>query len=325
MTTSLPSSRPPVPPVYEIFGVVKAEFSLIQQGLQMVEEHGIDLVIGVGGCSCMDLAKLIAFGHYHREDLWDYIHGVKSPVGENRLMLVEVPTYPSGGSEFGQGAVAHDSATGDHGTLYGVRADYAILSPQYSMTLNREMTTYTGLVTLSQLTASTLGDTNPISYGTGVAAAKAVFEALKTLQEDPKNEDARGIIMYGASVSTSGWLGLGKKSNYAYGIYDLEAIPEELFGAPYRQSLTLLLPRFLLALAEEHRETLETYFHDVFGINGSVEASVAHLIELFGSFGLDMYFHAGLSDETIRKAITEDTAGGLSFEAAFQLMKSCIK
>ena len=311
-------------PFYELSGISKAEYTHIEQGIKVVDDNNIDMIIGIGGCSCMDIAKLIAFGYYHRDTLWDYLHG-KSPVGEKHLMIVEIPTYPSGGSEFGAGAVAFDSKTGDYGTVYGLRADYAILHPTYSFTLDKEMTAYTGLVTLTQLSASLLGDKNPISYGIGISSAKAVYEAIKKLQTVQNDYDAKGTIMYGSSVATSGWLGLGKESNFAYGIYDLEFIPENLFDVPYRKSLTTIFPRFLLALSTSHEEELKAYFNDVYGFNGSIENSVTKLIEIFESFGLDMYFHSDISDERIREIINEDNCGGLDFETVFKLIKSCIK
>lgn len=42
----------------------------------------------------MDCAKLIAFGVFHSEDLWDYVKGRKNPYGLEKLPLVLMPTYP---------------------------------------------------------------------------------------------------------------------------------------------------------------------------------------------------------------------------------------
>ena len=75
-----------------------------------------------------------------------------------------MPTYPSSGSEYGLGAVSVDTREDDFGTAYGIAADYAVLVPKYSLSLGQEMTAYTGLVTLVQLSASTIGDKNPVSY-----------------------------------------------------------------------------------------------------------------------------------------------------------------
>ena len=154
-----------------------------------------------------------------------------------------MPTYPSSGSEYGLGAVSADKRTGDFGTAYGIGADVAILVPKYALTLSSEMTAYTGLVTLVQLSAATLGDKNPVSYDIGISVIKNVLRAITTLQKEPNDLDSRGVILYGASISTSSRLGLGKEENYAYEIYELEFIPEVLFGVPYRRSLTTIFPR----------------------------------------------------------------------------------
>lgn len=100
-----------------------------------------------------------------------------------------------------------------------------------------------------------------------------VLKAVKQLHNDPNNLDARGVILYGASISTSGRLGLGKEENYAYDIYEVEFIPEVLFGSTYRKSLTTLFPRFLKAMANYYEEDIRKYFSDAFGYEGNVAES----------------------------------------------------
>ena len=56
----------------------------------MVRKHQIDLVIGAGGASIMDCAKLIALGSCH-EDFWEYVKGRKNPYGLKKLPLVLMP------------------------------------------------------------------------------------------------------------------------------------------------------------------------------------------------------------------------------------------
>ena len=184
------------------YGASSREFSKIQEGVRFAKDNGVTLIVGAGGASVMDSAKLMAFGFYHESDLWDYLKG-KPSYGLKRLPLALIPTYPSSGSENGLGAVSVDSKTDDFGTAYGIPADYAILCPKYSLTLDKEMTAYTGLVTLVQLSAAILGDKNRMSYDAGISYIKNVLEATKTLLKNPNDLDARGIIMMGASLSTS--------------------------------------------------------------------------------------------------------------------------
>lgn len=298
------------------------ELQVIEKGIRLVKENAIEMVIGAGGANIMDCAKLIAFGAYHSDDLWTYIKAEKNPYGLKKLPLILMPTYPSSGSEYGLGAVSADSRTGDFGTAYGIAADTAILVPKYSMSLGAEMTAYTGLVTLVQLSASTIGDRNPVSYDIGISVIRNVLAAVRKLKENPEDSDARGVILYGASISTSGRLGLGKEENFAYDIYELEFIPEVLFGATYRKSLTTLFPRFLKAMAKYHDSDIRRYFKDAFGYEGSVEESAGKLTGLFAELGVDMYFDGQVSVEAV-KGINIATL--LSADEVTNIVKECLR
>ncbi len=260
----------------------------------------VELIIGAGGASVMDCAKLVAFGACHEADWWDYVKG-KNPYGLKKLPLILMPTYSSSGSEYGLGAVSVDSQPDDFGTAFGIPADYAVLVPKYSLSLGKELTAYTGLVTLVQLSASVIGDKNPVSYDAGISIIRNVLKAAKQLAVQPDDLDARGIILYGASIATSGRLGIGKAENYSYDIYELEFIPEVLFGASYRKSLTTLFPRFLKEMAAYHEADIRGYFKDAFGYAGDISESADKMTAMFMELGIDMYFDGSADEERIRE------------------------
>lgn len=184
------------------------------------------------------------------------------------------------------------------------------------------MTAYTGLVTLVQLSASTIGDKNPVSYDIGISVIRNVLAAGKKLKENPEDFDARGVILYGAALSTSGRLGLGKEENYMYKIYELEFIPEVLYGAAYRKSLTTLFLRFLKALAKYHDADIRQYFMNAFGYEGSIEESSNKMIELFIDFGINMYFEGVASPEKIKEI---DISTMFSLDEVTDVMKECLR
>lgn len=303
------------------YGGSSREFAKIEEGIRTAKANGITMIIGAGGASVMDSAKLMAFGFYHESDLWDYVKG-KNPYGLECLPLVLIPTYPSSGSENGLGAVSVDSRTGDFGTAYGIPADYAVLCPKYSLTLNKEMTTYTGLVTVVQLSACVLGDKNKMSYDAGISYIKNVLEATKILQQHPDDLDARGTIMMGASLSTSSRLGIGKEETFAYDIYELEFLPEKLFGSSYRRSLTSIFPKFLCAMGKHHPEEVGKYYLDAFGFDSSIEDSSRKLAELFSGLGVEMYYNGQITREQV-DAIPCHTE--LSKEEVFGIINSLIR
>lgn len=297
------------------------EFAKIEEGIRTAKANGVTMIIGAGGASVMDSAKLIAFGCYHETDLWDYLKG-KPSYGQERLPLALIPTYPSSGSENGLGAVSVDSRNGDFGTAYGIPADYAILCPKYSLSLDKEMTAYTGLVTLVQLSAGILGDHNKMSYSAGISYIKNVLEAIRTLQKNPEDLDARGIILLGASLSTSSRLGIGKVEQFAYDIYELEFLPEVLFGSTYRRSLTTVFPRFLRVMGRHHEEDIRKYFLDAFGFDSSIEGSSRKLTELFASFGVLMYYDGEITREQVDNIPCHTELGG---DEVFEMMRMLIR
>lgn len=172
-----------------------------------------------------------------------------------------------------------------------------------------------------QLSASTIGDRNPVSYDIGISVIRNVLGAVKKLKENPEDSDARGIILYGASISTSGRLGLGKEENFAYDIYELEFIPEVLFGASYRKSLTTLFPRFLKAMAKYHDADIRRYFRDAFGYEGSVEESAGKMIRLFMGLGIDMSFDGEVSVEAVKDI---DISTMFSTDEVTDIVRECL-
>ena len=302
------------------YGDSSREFAKIQEGIRIAKENGITMIIGAGGASVMDSAKLIAFGFYHESDLWNYVKG-KNTYGLERLPLALIPTYPSSGSENGLGAVAVDSRTGDFGTAYGIPADYALLCPKYSLTLDKEMTTYTGLVTLVQLSACILGDKNRMSYDAGISYIRNVLAATRTLQQHTDDLDARGTILMGAALSTSSRLGIGKEEPFAYEIYELEFLPEVLFGSTYRRSLTSVFPRFLQAMGKHHAEEIRNYYRDAFGFDGTIEDSTQKLMALFAELGIPMYYEGTVSREAVDAIPCETELGK---EEVFSIIKEMI-
>ncbi len=66
----------------------------------------------------MDCAKLIAFGTYHTDDLWEYVKSGKKSLRTEKT-AADFDAHPSvSGSEYGMGAVSADSRTGDFGTAF---------------------------------------------------------------------------------------------------------------------------------------------------------------------------------------------------------------
>lgn len=105
-------------------------------------------------------------------------------------------------------------------------------------------------------------------------------------------------------------------------IYELKFIPEVLYGAAYRKSLTALFPRFLKAMAKYHEADIRRYLQDAFRFDGSVEDSVGRMTDLFTELGVGMYFD-GKADAAEIAEIDISTA--LSAEEVTGIIQACLR
>jgi alcohol dehydrogenase class IV len=106
--------------------------------------HRPDVVLGIGGGSCMDMAKLTSLLLRHGGDLADYYGEFKVPGPV--LPLVAVPTTAGTGSEVTPVAVLSDTA---RATKIGISSPWlipnaAICDPELTLSCPRSLTAYSG-------------------------------------------------------------------------------------------------------------------------------------------------------------------------------------
>ena len=58
-------------------------YAFVKKGIEICRNNNVECVIGIGGCSCMDIAKMIAFGAKH-DDIWDYLTFKKPVTGKEK-------------------------------------------------------------------------------------------------------------------------------------------------------------------------------------------------------------------------------------------------
>lgn len=282
----------------ELGGSSTPSYERVQAGIEICHEANIDCVLGVGGCSCMDLAKIIAFGACH-DDLWDYLSGEKEASNDDdHLQIGVIPSYPSGGSEADAAAEVDDLQNDSHGSLYGIFPDFSLLNPEYSFSLNPEHTAYAAAVTFIQASVNYLGDYNPIAEKFTKAVLEAVRDSVQKALANPRDYDARATQMWCSALATMGILSCGKGDSWSWSIYSDMDLITECMDISYRQAITVLFPRWLQAYATYHGDDVRRYMVDIMGVDGSlpveeaVQQGVEQLILYFTSLGLPMNYSA---------------------------------
>ena len=273
--------------MYEIeyveFGSLsKADYKKVLEAIEIIKKEEIDAILAVGGSTVMDMAKIISFGVYH-ENLWDYLSHKEDPSGMNHLFVVEVPTYPAGGSETDSAAEIDDFENNRHGALYGIYPDVAILCPKLTMSLDRKMSAYAGMEQFVQASCSMLGAVG-VGRRIGRAVLKNIIYSLDQLYLDLNDLEARSNLLINSSINVSGLISNGG-NDIGYAMYSLEGIGESLLNMSYRDALIVYFPLLLKGLYKINQDVVMDYFRDLFK-SKSFEDGMKSLYFIYDKFGM---------------------------------------
>lgn len=166
-----------------VFDEVEPDPSLqtVMRGAAAMHDYAPDWVVGLGGGSSMDAAKAMWI-LYERPDLQpEAISPMEDLNLRQKARLICIPTTAGTGSEANYGIVLTDTAEKRKLTLGSREAmpDIAIVDPQFTAQMPRQLTADTGIDVLSHaIEAYSCSWANDFTDGLCLQAARMVFEYL---------------------------------------------------------------------------------------------------------------------------------------------------
>jgi alcohol dehydrogenase len=187
-----------------LFDAVEADPSkeTLLAAVELGRRHGVTHVVGFGGGSPMDVAKLAAYLLGSGDEL-DEIWGVNVAKGQ-KLPLALVPTTAGTGSE----ATPISVITCEGGVKLAVNAwplvaDWAVLDPGLTLGLPAHVTAATGIDAIvhsvEAYTSARLK--NPLSDALAREAFRLLTGNLMKAIEEPTNLEARSAMLLGAHLA----------------------------------------------------------------------------------------------------------------------------
>lgn len=196
----------------EIFDQVKPDpdTEIVERGIQFAKEKGIDIIVGLGGGSPLDVAKAIAFmltnpGTIHDYEGIDLIHN-------HRLPLVAIATTSGTGSEVTANAVITDPKLNKKMIISSsaLVPDIAVVDPRLTRGIPPKVTAATGIDVLVHAIEAFLSK-NSITISSALAhrSIKMVAENLPLAVGNGEDMDARhrmaiASLMAGMAFSNVG-------------------------------------------------------------------------------------------------------------------------
>jgi len=242
----------------------------VENGIKKALEHQVDFVLGVGGGSVMDSAKLIAFLYTQSANVdWeDAIEKYSNPfaVGkspDSALPFVAVSTTSGTGSQSTQAAVVTDTANKNKVTIFhsGLFPSVSIIDPELMLTVPAHVTASTGFDAFTHAFESYLGNlTSPLTERMSLQAIKIVFDYLPKAIEDPSDIEARTQLAWADTLAGMCLANGGAQLPHPLGEIIGGICPRVAHG----ETLAIVYPEFLKykePLAEEKFERVSRYIN----------------------------------------------------------------
>ncbi len=189
-----------------IFDGVEADpkESTVLAALETANQHNAEIVIGFGGGSSMDVAKLVAYLSNSTESLSN-IYGVEQTKGKRSLPLVLVPTTAGTGSEVTPIAIVTTGTTEKKGVVSKqLYPDIAMLDAELTLNLPANITAATGIdAMVHALEAYTSKHKkNPLSDNLALEALRLLSSNIEEVVHNGQhNIEARSNMLLGSMLA----------------------------------------------------------------------------------------------------------------------------
>lgn len=162
-----------------------------------------DLVIGLGGGSALDLAKIAAVLSKNHGNVSDYLNlSGNRTITDKGLPKILIPTTSGTGSEVTNISVLSLDTTKDVVTHDFLLADIAIVDPELTITLPPKVTAATGVDALTHaIEAYVSKNANPVTDSLAFKAIQLISGAIRTAVKDGENKQARSDMSYGSYLA----------------------------------------------------------------------------------------------------------------------------
>lgn len=280
--------------IFEVRG--EPTVGVARRGAALARGEHCDVVVSIGGGSAIDAGKAIAALAANPGDVLDYLEviGAGRPLVNRPLPFIAVPTTAGTGAEVTRNAVLGSAADSVKASLRSpmMLPALAIVDPELTCGLPREIAAYTAMDALTQLIEPFVSvRANPMSDMLARQGFSAVAEGLRSLDREAM---AQASLLSGMALGNSG---LGAVHAFASAIGGM--FPSAPHGAICAALLAPVMKANIAALRERdpHGPALGRYA-ETFAVEWVSETVRRLDIRPLSHYGVDL---AGV-DEIVTKA-----------------------
>ena len=187
----------------------------VQEGARLAKEKNVGFILAVGGGSVIDCCKIVSAQAKSDTDIW------KMEFDEHRFPMEFIPmgavvTAFGTGAEMNCGAViTHEEKNLKNGVM-GAFYDFAILDPEYTMTMPMNQVISGAFDSLSHSMETYMGSPREVNYSDEIneATQRNIIRNIRATLIDPADRQARSELVGAAAMAENGILKLGKVTDF---------------------------------------------------------------------------------------------------------------
>jgi len=242
----------------------------VRRGVAACRDAKADLVIGVGGGSAMDSAKLIAAGVLYDDDPWKMVvarhDSVTAVPPKDALPLLMVSTLPATGSEMNCCAVATNEAACEKSYVWApcLYPTVSIADPALTCTLEPYQTACGAADVISHVMEFTLNglDAAPLNNRIQEGVILTVMDNVPLALADPDNIDARANLQWASIVALNGW---SQPGDAWTPMHQIGHVLSARYGLTHGASLSIVMPAWMRRLHARRPDRYVQFAERVFG------------------------------------------------------------
>lgn len=252
----------------------------VREGIKLIREHDLDVILAVGGGSVIDASKVIAAGVYYDGDAWDLVLDSQK-VGRS-VPIVDILTLAATGTEMNRGAVISNMETKEKlGTGgWDLIPKVSFLDPTLTYTVSKWQTAAGTADMLSHLFEQYFDRTPGATILDNLAEGlmKTAIQYGPVALVEPENYEARANLLWTSTWALNGLMNAGR-----IGAWSCHAMEHELsayYDITHGIGLAILTPRWMKHCIDTDPTThakFATYGRNVWGLTGEDDEQVARL------------------------------------------------
>lgn len=326
--------------VIELGGVEpNPRIETVRKGVTLCKEHGIDVVLAIGGGSTIDCAKVIAAGNYYDGDAWDL---VKDPNKITKVLpIITVLTIAATGSEMNKNAVISDPSTNEKlGTSSMLMIpQVSILDPEYLYTLPASQTAAGTADIMSHVFENYFKEESQAFVQDKFAEGllQTCIKYCPIALKDPKNYEARANLMWASTMALNGLVGAGKGGPWT--CHPIEHELSAFYDITHGVGLAILTPRWMrYILNEQTIDKFVTYARNVWNIeeddpficaNKAIDCTQQFFIDCgipmtLKELGIDDTHFEEMAEKAVRIGGLANAYVPLSKEDVVKILRKCL-